>query len=89
MTLPAKNAKTFSMASARPASVASGVMPAECGDSTTFGNAKNGESAASGSVSKTSRPAPEMRRVRRASIQVCFPHDCAASGIDENRGGPS
>ena len=35
---PDRNAKTLSIASPRPASVVSGVMPAECGVSTTFGS---------------------------------------------------
>src|SRR5438128_11617201 len=61
IAFPARNAKTFSIANASPASVASGVMPAACGVSTTLGRVKNGESGGSGSFSNTSRPAPAIR----------------------------
>src|SRR5207245_11126997 len=68
--VPAKNAKTFSTARARPASVVSGVTPAEWGLRTTFDNEKNCDSGGRGSVSNTSNPAQAMRFVRSASIRA-------------------
>src|SRR5215831_10446598 len=66
---PAMNRRILSMARATPASVVSGVVAAECGVRITLGRTKKGLFDGRGSCSKTSRPAPAIWLVCKASTR--------------------
>src|SRR3954471_2347953 len=78
-TSPRRTAATLSTAIAVIACIDSQVTPAMCCVSVTFGNPSNGLSDGSGSVSNTSRAAPEIqpsfRAVARAASSKSGPRE--------------